>query len=149
MAATERGVCAISLGDEPADLLHELERQFPRAELVGGDAEFEGWVAQVVGWVEEPRREARLPLDIRGTAFQERVWTALQGIATGQTLSYSQLAERVGAPGAVRAVARACAANRLAVAIPCHRVVRADGDVAGYRWGVERKRALLEREGEE
>jgi len=146
VAATERGVCAISLGDDPAALLHELERQFSRAELVGGDAEFEGWVAQVVGLVEEPGRQQQLPLDIRGTAFQERVWTALRRIAAGQTLSYAELAERVGSPRAVRAVASACAANRLAVAIPCHRVVRADGNLSGYRWGVERKRELLERE---
>ena len=147
VAATERGVCAISLGSEPETLLHELERQFAQAELVGGDAEFEGWVAQVVGLVEEPRREQQLPLDIRGTAFQERVWKALRRLAPGQTLSYAELAERVGVPRAVRAVASACAANRLAVAIPCHRVVRADGSLSGYRWGVERKRELLEREG--
>ncbi|HYQ14440.1 MAG TPA: methylated-DNA--[protein]-cysteine S-methyltransferase, partial [Polyangiaceae bacterium] len=147
VAATARGVCAISLGSEPEPLLHELERQFPRAELLGGDAQFEAWVAQVVALVEEPRREQALPLDIRGTAFQERVWQALRRIAPGQTLSYAELARRVGSPRAVRAVASACAANRLAVAIPCHRVVRADGNLSGYRWGVERKRELLEREG--
>ncbi|HYP88619.1 MAG TPA: methylated-DNA--[protein]-cysteine S-methyltransferase, partial [Polyangiaceae bacterium] len=147
VAATARGVCAISLGREPEPLLRELEQQFPRAELIGGDSEFEGWVAHVVALVEEPRREPTLPLDIRGTAFQERVWQALRQIAPGQTLSYAELAERVGAPKAVRAVASACAANRLAVAIPCHRVVRRDGASSGYRWGVERKRELLEREG--
>jgi AraC family transcriptional regulator of adaptative response/methylated-DNA-[protein]-cysteine methyltransferase len=148
VAATERGVCAIALGSDPTALLHELERQFPKAELLGGEAEFESWVAEVVGLVEEPRREQKLPLDIRGTAFQERVWTALRGTAPGQTLSYAELAERVGSPRAVRAVASACAANRLAVAIPCHRVVRADGSLSGYRWGVERKAELLKREGE-
>lgn len=146
VAATTRGVCAISLGDEPEPLLHELERQFPRAELVGGDHEFETWVARVVALVEQPRRAQQLPLDIRGTAFQERVWKALRRVAPGRTLSYAELAERVGSPAAVRAVASACAANRLALAIPCHRVVRTDGSLSGYRWGVERKRELLARE---
>jgi AraC family transcriptional regulator of adaptative response/methylated-DNA-[protein]-cysteine methyltransferase len=148
VAATRRGVCAISLGDDPEPLVHELERQFPRAELIGGDAEFEAWMARAVALVEQPACAQALPLDIRGTAFQERVWRALGGIAAGQTLSYAQLAERVGTPAAVRAVAGACAANRLAVAIPCHRVVRRDGGLSGYRWGVERKRQLLAREGQ-
>jgi AraC family transcriptional regulator, regulatory protein of adaptative response / methylated-DNA-[protein]-cysteine methyltransferase len=147
VAATPRGVCAISLGDDPEPLLHELERQFPGAELRGGDAEFEAWVAQSVALVERPGDSHRLPLDIRGTAFQERVWKALRGIAPGKTASYAELAQRIGSPGAFRAVASACAANRLAVAIPCHRVVRTDGSSSGYRWGVERKRELLEREG--
>lgn len=148
VAATRRGVCAISLGDAPEPLLHELERQFPGAELIGGDREFEGWVAQVVALVEQPSREHQLPLDIRGTAFQERVWKALRDVAPGRPISYAELAERIGARGAVRAVASACAANRLAVAIPCHRVVRRDGSSSGYRWGIARKRQLLEREGE-
>jgi len=146
VAATARGICAISLGRDPEPLLRELEQQFPRAQLIGADAEFERWVALVVALVEEPSRGQRLPLDIRGTAFQERVWQALRRTAPGETLSYAQLAERVGSPAAVRAVASACAANRLAVAIPCHRVVRTDGSLSGYRWGVERKRQLLARE---
>lgn len=146
VAATTRGICAISLGEEPEALLHELERQFPQAELIGADAEFEALVAQVVALVEEPKREHRLPLDIRGTAFQERVWQALRRVPAGQKLSYRELAERIGQPNAVRAVANACGQNCLAVAVPCHRVVRTDGRLSGYRWGVERKRQLLERE---
>ncbi|HEU4733079.1 MAG TPA: bifunctional DNA-binding transcriptional regulator/O6-methylguanine-DNA methyltransferase Ada [Kofleriaceae bacterium] len=146
VAATARGVCAILLGDDPEALSHDLERRFPRARLIGGDPSFERLVAQVVGLVEQPRTGTKLPLDIRGTAFQQRVWKALCRIPAGKTASYSQIARRIGAPGAVRAVAQACAANALAVAIPCHRVVRTDGDLSGYRWGVERKRALLDRE---
>jgi AraC family transcriptional regulator of adaptative response/methylated-DNA-[protein]-cysteine methyltransferase len=146
VAATARGVCAILLGDDPEALSHDLEQRFPRARLVGADAAFEQLVAQVVGLVEQPRIGTRLPLDIRGTAFQQRVWKALRRIPAGKTASYAQIASRIGAPRAVRAVAQACAANALAVAIPCHRVVRTDGDLSGYRWGVERKRALLDRE---
>jgi AraC family transcriptional regulator, regulatory protein of adaptative response / methylated-DNA-[protein]-cysteine methyltransferase len=146
VAASPRGVCAILLGDDPEALAHDLEARFPRARLVGADPEFEQLVAQVVGLVEQPRLGARLPLDIRGTAFQQRVWKALSRIPAGKTASYAQIASRIGAPRAVRAVAQACAANALAVAIPCHRVVRTDGDLSGYRWGVERKRALLDRE---
>jgi len=146
VAASERGVCAIALGDEPEPLLRGLERQFPKAELVGGDRPFERLVALVVGLVEQPWRARAMPLDIRGTAFQERVWQALRRVGPGSTLTYGELAERIGEPSAVRAVARACASNRLAVAIPCHRVVRADGALSGYRWGVERKRQLLQRE---
>ena len=146
VAATARGLCAISLGEDPEALVHELEDRFHRAELVGGDAAFEATVAQVVAFVDEPRRGLDLPLDIRGTAFQERVWQALSRIAPGQTVSYADIATTIGQPNAVRAVARACAANTLAVAIPCHRVVRNDGALSGYRWGVERKRALLARE---
>jgi AraC family transcriptional regulator of adaptative response/methylated-DNA-[protein]-cysteine methyltransferase len=146
VAATRRGVCAILLGDDPQELVHDLERRFPRAQLIGADPEFERLVAQVVGLVEQPRVGTRLPLDIRGTAFQQRVWKALCRIPAGKTATYSEIAGRIGAPKAVRAVAQACAANALAVAIPCHRVVRTDGDLSGYRWGVERKRELLERE---
>lgn len=146
VAQSARGLCAILLGDDPAELLADLERRFPQAELLGGDAGFERLVAQVVGFVEAPRLGLDLPLDLRGTAFQQRVWQALRAIPPGSTLSYAELAERIGAPKAVRAVAGACAANALAVAIPCHRVVRSDGGLSGYRWGVERKRALLERE---
>jgi AraC family transcriptional regulator of adaptative response/methylated-DNA-[protein]-cysteine methyltransferase len=146
VAATERGVCAILLGDDPEQLAHDLERRFPRAQLIGADAGFERLVAEVVGLVEQPRVGRELPLDVRGTAFQRRVWQALREIPAGQTTSYTQLAEAIGAPKAVRAVAQACGKNPLAVAIPCHRVVRTDGALSGYRWGVERKRALLARE---
>jgi AraC family transcriptional regulator, regulatory protein of adaptative response / methylated-DNA-[protein]-cysteine methyltransferase len=146
VAATERGVCAILLGDDPQELAHDLEQRFPRAQLIGADGEFEQLVAKVVGLVETPRVGTKLPLDIRGTAFQQRVWKALSEIPAGKTMSYSEIAHSIGAPKAVRAVAQACAANALAVAIPCHRVVRTDGDVSGYRWGVERKRELLARE---
>lgn len=146
VAASARGVCAILLGDDPAELARDLQDRFPRAELVGGDADFERLVARVVGYVEAPRLGWDLPLDVRGTAFQERVWRALRRIPPGETATYRDIARRLGAPKAVRAVAQACAANALAVAIPCHRVVRSDGGVSGYRWGVERKRDLLRRE---
>ena len=146
VAQSARGVCAILLGDSAEALARELQERFPQAELVGGDAGFERLVAQVVGFVEAPRLGLDLPLDVRGTAFQQRVWQALREIPPGRTLGYAELAARIGAPRAVRAVAGACAANALAVAIPCHRVVRSDGGLSGYRWGVERKRALLERE---
>jgi AraC family transcriptional regulator of adaptative response/methylated-DNA-[protein]-cysteine methyltransferase len=142
-AASDRGVCAILLGDEPQALVRALEDSFPKAELVGGDAEFERWMAQIVGFVEAPGLGLDLPLDLRGTAFQQRVWRALSEIPVGATVSYADIARSIGQPKAVRAVAQACGANRLAVAIPCHRVVRSDGDLSGYRWGVERKRALL------
>lgn len=146
VARSARGVCAISLGDDPEPLLRELQERFPRAQLVGGDAGFEQLVAQVVGFVEAPQLGLDLPLDIRGTAFQQRVWEALCKVPAGETVSYAEIAARVGNPKSVRAVAQACAANRLAVAIPCHRVVRSDGALSGYRWGVERKQALLARE---
>lgn len=146
VARSARGVCAISLGDDPDALLRELQDRFPRAELVGGDAGFERWVAQVVGLIAQPGIGHDLPLDVRGTAFQQRVWQALRRIPPGQTASYADIAARIGSPKAVRAVAQACAANTLAIAIPCHRVVRSDGALSGYRWGVARKRALLERE---
>jgi AraC family transcriptional regulator of adaptative response/methylated-DNA-[protein]-cysteine methyltransferase len=148
VARSERGVCAISIGDDPDALARDLQDRFPRARLDGADAEFERWVAKVVGFVEAPRLGLDLPLDVRGTAFQQRVWQALRDIPPGETVSYTELAKRIGAPKSVRAVASACAANALAVAIPCHRVVRSDGGLSGYRWGVERKRALLEREGD-
>jgi len=146
VARSELGVCAILLGDDPDALARNLQDRFPRATLIGGDAEFEQLVAQVVGFVEAPGLGLDLPLDVQGTAFQRRVWQALQEIPAGSTASYSEIAGRIGSPKAVRAVAQACAANALAVAIPCHRVVRTDGGLSGYRWGVERKRALLERE---
>jgi AraC family transcriptional regulator of adaptative response/methylated-DNA-[protein]-cysteine methyltransferase len=143
VATSERGICAILLGDDPDELARRLQDEFPNAELIGGDAGFERLVAQVVGFVEAPALGLSLPLDVRGTAFQQRVWQALRELPAGTTASYADIARRIGAPRAVRAVARACAANRLAVAIPCHRVVRNDGAVSGYRWGVARKTALL------
>lgn len=146
VAASERGVCAILMGDDPGQLARDLQDRFPRANLMGGDARFEKLVARVVGLVEAPGLGLDLPLDVRGTAFQQRVWQALREIPAGATTTYTRLARRIGAPKSVRAVAGACAANALAVAIPCHRVVRSDGGLSGYRWGVERKRALLARE---
>jgi AraC family transcriptional regulator of adaptative response/methylated-DNA-[protein]-cysteine methyltransferase len=146
VATSDQGVCAILLGDDPDVLARELQDRFPNADLIGGDAAFETRVAQVVGFVENPSMGIDLPLDIRGTAFQQRVWEALRKIPPGATATYTEIAQRIGRPQAVRAVARACAANPLAVAIPCHRVVRTDGSRSGYRWGVERKEALLNRE---
>jgi AraC family transcriptional regulator of adaptative response/methylated-DNA-[protein]-cysteine methyltransferase len=148
VARSQRGVCAISLGDDADALLRELQDRFPRAELIGGDTSFEQLVARVVGMIEQPNLGIDLPLDVRGTAFQQRVWQALRQIPPGETASYAQVAQRIGSPKSVRAVAGACAANTLAVAIPCHRVVRSDGALSGYRWGVERKRELLSREHE-
>lgn len=145
-AQSQRGICAILLGEDPDALVLSLQDQFPRAQLLGGDAGFEQLMAQVVGFVEAPSIGLNLPLDVQGTAFQERVWQALREIPPGVTASYAEIAERIGAPKAVRAVAGACAANRIAVAIPCHRVVRRDGQLSGYRWGVDRKRELLRRE---
>jgi AraC family transcriptional regulator of adaptative response/methylated-DNA-[protein]-cysteine methyltransferase len=146
VAGSERGICAIALGDDPETLVRDLEDRFPRAELIGGDRDFERLVARVVGMVESPGAAVDLPLDVRGTAFQQQVWRALREIPAGSTASYAEIARRIGAPKSARAVARACAANPLAVAIPCHRVVRNDGGLSGYRWGVARKRTLLERE---
>lgn len=146
IAQSKRGICAILLGDDPERLVRELQDQFSQAELIGGDEGFEQLVAQVLGFIEAPALGLNLPLDVRGTAFQQRVWQALREIPPGSRVSYAEIAERIGAPRAVRAVARACAANQIAVAIPCHRVVRRDGDLSGYRWGVERKRELLRRE---
>ena len=146
VARSERGVCAIFLGDDPDALTRELQDRFPRATLIGADPAFEDVVAKVVGLIEAPGTGVDLPLDVRGTAFQQRVWRALRAIPAGSTASYREIASRIGTPRAVRAVAHACAVNPVAVAIPCHRVVRSDGGLAGYRWGVERKRELLERE---
>jgi AraC family transcriptional regulator of adaptative response/methylated-DNA-[protein]-cysteine methyltransferase len=147
VAQSPKGVCAILLGDDPDALARDLQDRFPRARLVGGDAAFERTVATVIGFVEAPALGLDLPLDVRGTVFQQRVWQALREIPVGTTASYSEIAERIGAPRRARAVAQACGANALAVAIPCHRVVKSDGTVSGYRWGVERKRSLLTREG--
>ncbi|MFG7488782.1 bifunctional DNA-binding transcriptional regulator/O6-methylguanine-DNA methyltransferase Ada [Methylorubrum rhodesianum] len=146
VASSDKGVAAILLGDDPDALARDLQDRFPRARLIGGDADYEAVVAEVVGFVEAPRVGLDLPLDVRGTAFQQRVWQALRDIPFGRTASYTEVAERIGLPSATRAVAGACAANKLAVAIPCHRVVRNDGALSGYAWGVERKRAILDRE---
>ena len=146
VAATKLGICAVLLGDDPQALVRDLQDRFRQAELVGGDEQFEHWVSQVVGLIESPHTGMDLPLDVRGTAFQQRVWQALRHIPPGTTVSYAELAARLGSPKAVRAVAQACGANPVAVAIPCHRVVRTDGSLSGYRWGVERKRVLLDRE---
>ena len=148
VAQSQRGICAILLGEDPDALVRDLQDQFPKAQFIGGDTEFERLIARVVGFVETPSIGLNLPLDVRGTAFQERVWQALREIPPGTTATYAEIAERIGAPKAVRAVAQACGANHIAVAIPCHRVVRRDGDIAGYRWGVDRKRELLRREAE-
>ena len=146
VALSSKGVCAILLGDDPDALARDLQDRFPQANLIGGDAGFEDIVAKVVGLVEAPSVGLDLPLDIRGTAFQQRVWQALREIPAGRTASYTDIARRIGEPKAVRGVAQACGANKIAVAIPCHRVVRNDGALSGYRWGVERKRALLDKE---
>ena len=146
VASSAKGVAAILLGDDPQRLVRDLEDRFPRARLVGGDAAYEQLVAQVVGLVEAPAHGLALPLDVRGTAFQQRVWLALREIPAGKTETYSSIAAKIGSPQSVRAVAGACAANAHAVAIPCHRVVRNDGGLSGYRWGVERKRELIDRE---
>jgi AraC family transcriptional regulator of adaptative response/methylated-DNA-[protein]-cysteine methyltransferase len=146
VASSDKGVAAILLGDDPDALAHDLQDRFPRARLIGGDADYEQLVARVVGFIEAPRLGLDLPLDVRGTVFQQRVWQALRDIPPGKTVSYAEIARVVGSPKAVRAVASACAANNIAVAIPCHRVVRNDGSLSGYAWGVERKRALIERE---
>jgi AraC family transcriptional regulator, regulatory protein of adaptative response / methylated-DNA-[protein]-cysteine methyltransferase len=146
VAATDKGVSAILIGDDPQTLVQDLQDRFPNAELIGADAAFEATVAQVVGLVDAPTRAFDLPLDIRGTAFQQQVWDALRRIPAGRTATYTDIAAAIGRPSAVRAVAQACASNALAVAIPCHRVVRSDGSLSGYRWGVERKRELLARE---
>lgn len=146
VAASSTGICEIALDEDPDRLVKNLQDRFRAARLIGADPRFEGWVADVVGFVEDPARGLDLPLDVRGTAFQRKVWEALREIPLGETATYAQVAERIGAPAAVRAVARACATNNIALAIPCHRVVRTDGSLAGYRWGIDRKRELIARE---
>jgi AraC family transcriptional regulator of adaptative response/methylated-DNA-[protein]-cysteine methyltransferase len=146
VASSKKGVASILLGDDPNELVRELQDRFPKARLIGADRNYEALVARVVGFIEAPRLGLDLPLDVRGTAFQRRVWQALQRVPIGQTASYTEIAQRIGSPNAMRAVAGACAANHLAVAIPCHRVVRNDGSLSGYAWGVDRKQALLTRE---
>ena len=147
IAGTQGGICAILLGDHPQELIEELESRYLHSTLSRSDAAFQQLVSRVIELIEVPGSGPDLLLDIRGTAFQQRVWQAIREIPAGSTATYGEIAERVGSPAAVRAVAQACAANSLAVAIPCHRVVRRDGSLSGYRWGVERKRALLQREG--
>ena len=146
VAATPVGLCAVQLGDDPDGLLDAFHTRFHAGEIEVGDGDLDDLVARVVALVDAPGTGTDLPLDVQGTAFQERVWRALRQIPPGTTVTYSELAGRLGLPAGARAVAAACAANRIAVAIPCHRVVRADGSLAGYRWGVERKAALLARE---
>jgi AraC family transcriptional regulator, regulatory protein of adaptative response / methylated-DNA-[protein]-cysteine methyltransferase len=146
VASSKKGVAAILLGDDPDKLVRNLQDRFPKACLIGADREYEALVARIVGFVEAPHIGLDLPLDVRGTAFQQRVWRALSDIPPGETLCYAEIARRIGSPRAVRAVADACAANKLAVAIPCHRVVRKDGAPSGYAWGIKRKRALMDRE---
>ncbi|MEQ4921940.1 bifunctional DNA-binding transcriptional regulator/O6-methylguanine-DNA methyltransferase Ada [Proteus hauseri] len=146
VAQSEKGICAITLGDDADILLADLQKQFPYAELVGADTEFEQIIAQVIGFIELPLQPLSLPLDIQGTVFQQKVWKALMEIPFGYTVTYQDIANKIGSPKAYRAVANACAANKLAVAIPCHRVVRQNGDLSGYRWGIERKAKLLQKE---
>src|SRR4051794_6713296 len=147
VASSKKGVASILLGNDPDALLRQLQDRFPKAKLIGADKDYEALVARVVGFIEAPQIGLDLPLDVRGTAFQRRVWQALQEVPVGHTVSYTEIAQRIGSPKAVRAVAGACAANNLAVAIPCHRVVRNDGALSGYAWGIERKKILLYREG--
>ncbi len=146
VAESERGICAILLADDDAALRTELHTLFPHARHEEADAGFAARVRQVIASVDRPGVALALPLDLRGTAFQQQVWQALRAIPGGETASYQQVAAAIGKPGAVRAVARACAANRLAIIIPCHRVVRSDGGLSGYRWGSARKAAILRRE---
>jgi AraC family transcriptional regulator of adaptative response/methylated-DNA-[protein]-cysteine methyltransferase len=146
IGATDHGVCSVLLGDSPEELVTMFQDQFPKAELLGGEDQFDGWIAGVLAVVDATGAAPELPLDIRGTAFQQRVWKALTKIPLGETASYADIANQIGSPSSFRAVARACGANELAIVIPCHRVVRSDGGLSGYRWGIERKRALLDRE---
>jgi AraC family transcriptional regulator of adaptative response/methylated-DNA-[protein]-cysteine methyltransferase len=146
VARNAGGICAVLLGDSRADVMDELELRFPHAAIIEGDHRATRLLNKVTALVESPNTAIDLPLDMRGTDFQQRVWRALRDIPAGSTASYAEIARRIGAPDAVRAVAQACAANRLAIVIPCHRVVRSDGALSGYRWGVERKRMLLQQE---
>jgi AraC family transcriptional regulator of adaptative response/methylated-DNA-[protein]-cysteine methyltransferase len=146
VATSDRGVCAVLLGDDPNQLARDLQDQFPKAELIGNESGYEELVAKVVGLIQKPGLAFDLPLDIQGTVFQKKVWDALRRIPVGTTVSYADIAKQIGMPKAMRAVAQACGSNSIAVAIPCHRVVRSDGALSGYRWGVERKQELLNRE---
>jgi AraC family transcriptional regulator, regulatory protein of adaptative response / methylated-DNA-[protein]-cysteine methyltransferase len=146
IARTERGICAISLGAEPTSLRQDLERRFPEATLRVVQVSEDALLGRALALVESPQEKGEVPLDLHGTPFQKRVWQALRDTGPGYTTTYAGIAARIGATRAVRAVARACAANPIAVAIPCHRVIRSDGTISGYRWGIQRKQALLERE---
>jgi AraC family transcriptional regulator of adaptative response/methylated-DNA-[protein]-cysteine methyltransferase len=147
IAGTERGICAVRFGESEESLVAELRGEFPLASIAAADAGFEEWARAVVEYIDRPGgARPELPLDIRGTAFQQRVWRALREIPAGETVSYGEVAAKTGSPAAVRAVGTACGANPVAVLVPCHRVVRSDGGVSGYRWGVERKRKLLAKE---
>jgi AraC family transcriptional regulator of adaptative response/methylated-DNA-[protein]-cysteine methyltransferase len=146
VAATRRGICMTALGDDRGGLVNALKQRFPAAAVIADDAELRGWADQIVGFITAPDHNLDLPLDIQGTAFQARVWRALQKIPLGKTATYSEIAAAIGQPKAVRAVAQACATNKLALLVPCHRVIRSDGDLGGYHWGLERKRALLKGE---
>lgn len=149
VAATAKGVCSISFGQSDHELVSSLKDQFPRATL-SPEREATGWLAQAIQFIAEHMEEnplaARFPLDVRATSFQQRVWQALREIPRGETVTYSELATKLGSPRAVRAVAGACAANPVAIVVPCHRVIGKDGSLTGYRWGTERKRRLLEAE---
>lgn len=146
VAVTDRGICAIEFGDRAEELMTQVQNRFANAQFQAADADFDTWVDQVIAFVETPQQELNLPLDIQGTAFQQRVWSILQTIPAGSTATYTEVAQCLGNPKAVRAVARACASNQIAVAIPCHRVIGSKGALTGYRWGLERKQALLARE---
>jgi AraC family transcriptional regulator of adaptative response/methylated-DNA-[protein]-cysteine methyltransferase len=147
VAASDKGITAIAIGDDPQGLVREVQDWFPAAKLIGGDRDFEKVVAKVLAFVEHPRKNLDLPLDVQGTAFQQRVWKALRDIPLGTTATYADIAKRIGKPKAIRAVGSACGANKICIAIPCHRVVRTDGSLSGYRWGLKIKSALIDREG--
>ncbi len=147
LAASDRGICWLSFGSEPGALLQEFRAAFPKAELFSDEQRLYGWFERVRDFILLPREALDLPVDVQGTAFQSRVWRALRKIPLGKTRSYSEVAKGLGLPSSVRAVASACARNHVALLIPCHRVIGSSGALTGYRWGVERKRALLEREG--
>ncbi len=146
VAATDLGVCSIEIGEDPIALPKLLQKRFPKAQLVQAGEGFTALLAEVIDYIASPAREHTIPLDIQGTAFQQQVWAILQQIEPGETVSYTEVAERMGRPSAVRAVATACAANKIAVIIPCHRVITKEGKISGYRWGVERKKQLLDME---
>lgn len=147
VAMTAKGICSVEFGDDPDELRHRLAARFPKARIAAAGADAQSWVDQVIAAIDQKPGKVTLPLDIRGTAFQHRVWSALTQLKRGETVSYADLAQRIGSPSAIRAVASACAQNTIAVLVPCHRVVRSDGALSGYRWGVDRKEALLQREG--
>lgn len=146
MAATDKGVCWLAFGDEPGTMLEELRATFPKARLLNDEARLRTWFDQVRDFALLPREALDLPVDVQGTAFQASVWQALQKVPFGATVSYREIADRLGKPEAVRAVASACARNKVALLVPCHRAIRANGELAGYRWGLQRKATLLRRE---